>query len=116
MDQNTQQLMEKCSPILDYEGAGEIKDAHRRAVTAQLLENQEREAHEQALPRREPPANSGHAPAGSNVDGFDPVLISLIRRSMPNLIAYDVCGVQPNVWSYWTDLRNALPPRWSDWC
>ena len=48
MDQNTQQLMEKWAPILDYEGAGEIKDAHRRAVTAQLLENQEREAHEQA--------------------------------------------------------------------
>ena len=83
-------------PILDYEGAGEIKDAHRRAVTAQLLENQEREAHEQASFLGEAaPANSGHAPAGSNVDGFDPVLISLIRRSMPNLIAYDVCGVQP---------------------
>ena len=96
MDQNTQQLMEKWAPILDYEGAGEIKDAHRRAVTAQLLENQEREAHEQASFLGEAaPANSGHAPAGSNVDGFDPVLISLIRRSMPNLIAYDVCGVQP---------------------
>ena len=88
--------MEKWAPILDYEGAGEIKDAHRRAVTAQLLENQEREAHEQASFLGEAaPANSGHAPAGSNVDGFDPVLISLIRRSMPNLIAYDVCGVQP---------------------
>ena len=96
MDQNTQQLMEKWAPILDYEGAGEIKDAHRRAVTAQLLENQEREAHEQpSFLGEAAPANSGHAPAGSNVDGFDPVLISLIRRSMPNLIAYDVCGVQP---------------------
>jgi len=93
---NTQQLMEKWAPVLDFEGLGSIKDAHRRAVTAQLLENQEREAQEQASFLGEAaPVNSGHAPAGAGVAGFDPVLISLIRRAMPNLIAYDVCGVQP---------------------
>ena len=93
---NTQQLMEKWAPVLDFEGMDQIKDSHRRAVTAQLLENQEREAQEQASFLGEAaPANSGHAPAGAGVAGFDPVLISLIRRAMPNLIAYDVCGVQP---------------------
>jgi hypothetical protein len=88
--------MEKWAPVLDFEGLGSIKDSHRRAVTAQLLENQEREAQEQASFLGEAaPVNSGHAPAGAGVAGFDPVLISLIRRAMPNLIAYDVCGVQP---------------------
>ena len=94
---NSQHLMEKWAPVLDFDGGlGEIKDAHRRAVTAQLLENQERELRESAEFLGEAaPTNSGHAPAGANVAGFDPVLISLIRRAMPNLIAYDICGVQP---------------------
>ena len=92
MENNTQHLVEKWAPVLDFEGAGAIKDAHRRAVTAQLLENQEREAREQASFLGEAaPANA----TGASIDNFDPVLISLIRRSMPNLIAYDVCGVQP---------------------
>ena len=100
---NSQYLQEKWSPVLDFEGLGEIKDNHRRAVTAQLLENQERELREAAQFLGEAsPANSagtggfsGDATAGGPVAGFDPVLISLIRRSMPNLIAYDICGVQP---------------------
>ena len=94
---NSQHLMEKWAPVLDFDnGLGEIKDAHRRAVTAQLLENQEKELRESAEFLGEAaPTNSGHAPAGANVAGFDPVLISLIRRAMPNLIAYDICGVQP---------------------
>jgi FlaG/FlaF family flagellin (archaellin) len=100
---NSQYLQEKWSPVLDFEGLGEIKDNHRRAVTAQLLENQERELREAAQFLGEAsPANSagtggfsGGADAGGPVAGFDPVLISLIRRSMPNLIAYDICGVQP---------------------
>ena len=94
---NSQHLMEKWAPVLDFDnGLGEIKDAHRRAVTAQLLENQEKELRESAEFLGEAaPANSGHAPAGAGVAGFDPVLISLIRRAMPNLIAYDICGVQP---------------------
>jgi hypothetical protein len=100
---NSQYLQEKWSPVLDFEGLGEIKDNHRRAVTAQLLENQERELREAAQFLGEAsPVNSagtggfsGGAEAGGPVAGFDPVLISLIRRSMPNLIAYDICGVQP---------------------
>ena len=94
--QNLQQLQEKWAPILNHESFSDIADSHKRGVVAQLLENQERETQETASFLGEAaPTNSGHAPAGSNVAGFDPVLISLIRRSMPNLIAYDICGVQP---------------------
>jgi len=100
---NSQLLMEKWAPILDFNGLGDIKDSHRRAVTAQLLENQERELRESAEFLGEAsPTNSagtggftGSATASGPVAGFDPVLISLIRRAMPNLIAYDICGVQP---------------------
>jgi len=102
---NTQMLMEKWAPILDHEGSGAITDSHKRAVTAQLLENQEREAREAAsfLGEAAPTMSAGSSPAGFSGDaaaagpvaGFDPVLISLIRRAMPNLIAYDICGVQP---------------------
>ena len=100
---NTDYLTEKWSPVLDYDGLDSIKDSHRRAVTAVLLENQERELRESAEFLGEAsPTNSagtggftGNSAAGGPVAGFDPVLISLIRRAMPNLIAYDICGVQP---------------------
>ena len=101
---NSEQLQEKWAPILDYEGMDPIKDSHRRAVTAILLENQEREAREERAFLSEAPVNSTassggtagfSAAAGSPTAGFDPVLISLIRRSMPNLVAYDLAGVQP---------------------
>lgn len=95
---DSQQLQEKWAPLLDYKGAEAITDPHRRAVTAQLLENQETFQREsQAFQEggsmlSEAPTNSV---ANGGVSNFDPVLISLIRRSMPNLIAYDVAGVQP---------------------
>ena len=101
---NAEYLQEKWAPILDYSGMDQIKDAHRRSVTAILLENQERELREEREFLYESPTNSGNTAASSGgfggtasspVAGFDPVLISLIRRSMPNLIAYDLCGVQP---------------------
>ena len=102
---NTQHLQEKWGPILDYDGLDPIKDAHRRATTAILLENQEKELREEASFLSEQPtvntqsgANAGfsaNAGATGPVAGFDPVLISLIRRSMPNLVAYDLAGVQP---------------------
>jgi hypothetical protein len=102
---NTEQLQEKWAPILDYSGLDGIKDSHRRAVTAILLENQERTLREERDFLSEAPINStasgtyagfsGNSAAGGPAAGFDPVLISLIRRSMPNLIAYDLCGVQP---------------------
>jgi len=102
---NTEHLQEKWSPLLDYEGLDPIKDSHRRAVTAILLENQERSIREEREFLYESPTNStgsgtyagfsANAAATGPTAGFDPVLISLIRRSMPNLIAYDLCGVQP---------------------
>ena len=99
---NTEHLQEKWGPILDYDGVDPIKDAHRRATTAILLENQEKELREEASFLSEQPTNSAGtggftagATAAGPVAGFDPVLISLIRRSMPNLVAYDLAGVQP---------------------
>ena len=105
----SEHLQEKWSPLLDYEGLDPIKDSHRRSVTAVLLENQEKFLREEAafsqgINLMESPTNSagsnpagfsGSAAAAGPVAGFDPVLISLIRRAMPNLVAYDLAGVQP---------------------
>ena len=101
---NAEHLQEKWAPLLDHSGLGEIKDSHRRMVTAVLLENQERTLREEREFLSEGPTNSGNGVGGSGafggnasspVAGFDPVLISLIRRAMPNLVAYDLAGVQP---------------------
>ena len=97
---NTDALQEKWAPVLDYEGMDPIKDSHRRAVTAVLLENQEQTLKEEREFLSEAPTNSvgngGYTSSGGQtVAGFDPVLISLIRRAMPNLVAYDLAGVQP---------------------
>lgn len=106
----SEQLQEKWAPLLNHEGLDSIKDNHKRAVTAVLLENQEKFLREQSafanggMLTEQPTINtdpSGTGNAGfsgsgaSPVAGFDPVLISLIRRSMPNLVAYDLAGVQP---------------------
>ena len=95
---HSEHLQEKWAPLLNAEGCESIKDSHRRAVTAVLLENQEKFLRETSsfensgsILNEAAPTNS----TGSSVDNFDPVLISLIRRSMPNLIAYDLAGVQP---------------------
>ncbi len=93
MQQSYDKLVEKWSPVLNEESAGAIKDSHRRAVTAQILENQERafaEQHAQAGMLMETPTNATTAAAN-----WDPVLIALVRRAMPNLMAYDIAGVQP---------------------
>ena len=111
---NAEKIMEKWAPLLDAEGVDPIKDAHRRSVTAVLLENQEKFLAEQSafengtsMLTEAAPTNSGNAVGASGafsggqaadagpVAGFDPVLISLIRRSMPNLVAYELAGVQP---------------------
>jgi hypothetical protein len=100
---NAEHLQEKWAPILDYQGLDTIRDSHRRMVTAVLLENQERTMREEREFLSEAPTvstNSGtyagfSGGATSPVAGFDPVLISLIRRAMPNLVAYDLAGVQP---------------------
>ena len=94
-------LQEKWGPLLEYDGIDPIKDAHRKAVTAQLLENQEialREEKEflhEAAPTNSVGNGGFTSSGGQTVAGFDPVLISLIRRAMPNLVAYDLAGVQP---------------------
>ena len=88
---NVEHLQEKWNPILNHEGMGDIKDNHRKMVTAVLLENQERMLREEREFLSEGPTNQ----TGSSIDNFDPVLISLIRRAMPNLVAYDLAGVQP---------------------
>jgi len=108
----SEHLQEKWAPLLNHEGCEKISDPHRRAVTAVLLENQEKFLREQSAFEQggtllsETPTNSGNAngaqggfgadsAAAGPTAGFDPVLISLIRRSMPNLVAYDLAGVQP---------------------
>ena len=87
-------LVEKWSPVLNEESAGSIADAHKRAVTAVVLENTEkaiREQGEQASMMTEDAAANNTSVAAN----WNPVLISLVRRAMPNMMAYDVCGVQP---------------------
>tara|TARA_B100000575_G_scaffold282326_1_gene273878 strand:- start:447 stop:1763 length:1317 start_codon:yes stop_codon:yes gene_type:complete len=83
-------LIEKWSPVLNEESAGKITDHHKKAVTAAVLENQEIALREEGLITEAAPAN-----ATSSVNNWNPVLIALVRRAMPNLMAYDICGVQP---------------------
>jgi hypothetical protein len=106
----TEHLQEKWAPLLNFDGLDPIKDSHRRNVTAILLENQELHLRDASSFDNglllETPTNAGNAAgasggfggsaaAGGPVAGFDPILISLIRRAMPNLVAYDLAGVQP---------------------
>ncbi len=92
---NAEQLQEKWAPILNHDGLGEIQDPHKRMVTSVLLENQEKMLREESEFLGEAaPTNSTTGGSGA-ISNFDPVLISLIRRSMPNLVAYDLAGVQP---------------------
>ena len=90
---NFESLVEKWAPVLNEETAGPISDRYKKQVTAAILENQERAMmaeNSQGSFLAETPAN-----ATTSVSNWDPVLISLVRRAMPNLMAYDVCGVQP---------------------
>ena len=94
--QSYDKLIEKWAPVLNEESAGEIKDHHRKAVTAAILENQEKalaeeRAQQSGFLTEAAPSNANTGSIGT----WDPVLISLVRRSMPNLMAYDICGVQP---------------------
>jgi hypothetical protein len=105
---NSEHLQEKWAPILEHKSLPAINDNYKKAVTSVLLENQERFLREERgvmLSEAAPTVNTGSsgsvagfggsATATGPVAGFDPVLISLIRRSMPKLLAYDLCGVQP---------------------
>ena len=89
---NSENLQEKWQPVLKHPDLPEIKDNYKKAVTSIILENQEKAMKEDAAFLSEAaPTNS----TGTGIQNYDPILISLVRRSMPNLIAYDVCAVQP---------------------
>jgi hypothetical protein len=98
-----EEIQNKWAPVLDHDALGSIRDQHRRSVTAIMLENTERALTESAAHgsyqtlTEAPGAGSTIATNinGAGIDTFDPVLISLVRRAMPNLLAYDICGVQP---------------------
>ena len=104
-----EEIQNKWAPVLDHDALGVIKDQHRRSVTAVMLENTQKALQESAAhgsyqtltetgiaPGAVNSLGSSSSTAGAgSIDTFDPVLISLVRRAMPNLIAYDICGVQP---------------------
>jgi hypothetical protein len=92
---NASLLTEKWAPVLNHSEASEIKDNYRRNVTAVLLENQEQALRESADAHVNAFGTSSSSAGAGGIDTFDPVLISLVRRAMPNLIAYDVASVQP---------------------
>jgi hypothetical protein len=87
----SEEIQKKWSPVLDHPDLGEIKDGYRKAVTAVILENQEKALAEEKNITEAVHANN----MSSAIDTYDPILISLVRRALPNLMAYDVCGVQP---------------------
>ena len=88
----TEHLQEKWAPVLEHNDLPEINDSYRKAVTTVILENQEKALNEdRGFLGEAAPVNA----TGSSVDNWDPILISLVRRAMPNLIAYDIAGVQP---------------------
>ncbi len=88
----SEQYEKKWQPVLEHPDLPKIGDSYRRAVTATILENQERAMKEdQNFLNETAPTNS----TGAAISNWDPILISLVRRAMPNLIAYDIAGVQP---------------------
>ena len=96
-----EQIRNKWAPVISHPDLPEIADSHKRMVTAMVLENTERalrEAASQGVNQQllsEAPSNTIGDNFGGEFAGFDPILISLVRRTLPNLMAYDVCGVQP---------------------
>ena len=111
--QSRQDLVKKWAPILEHESAPKIRDNYRKEVTAVLLENQEREMAKQreALFEAAPANSVGSYGDTGGFAKFDPVMISLVRRAMPQMIAYDVCGVQPMTQP--TGLIFAMKSRYS---
>ena len=98
----SESLQKKWEGVLDHADLPKITDPYKRAVTAVILENQATEMQKSGMMTEAAPTNSagtsgfsGTSTATGPVAGFDPILISLVRRSLPNLIAYDICGVQP---------------------
>ena len=90
----TEELQKKWSPVLEHPELEAIKDPYKRAVTALVLENQQQAMMQDRMSLNET-TDGGPTNVTGGVSNFDPILISLVRRSLPNLIAYDVAGVQP---------------------
>lgn len=112
----SENLQKKWAPILDHPELGNIKDPYKRAVTTVLLENQEKSLQEEGHVMASQNfitenTASGGLPDVGGIAKYDPIMISLVRRSMPNLIAYDVCGVQPMTGP--TGLIFAMKARYS---
>jgi len=101
----SEQLEKKWEPILNHPDLGEIKDPYKRSVTAVILENQQKALRESVA------ANNIAGGGATEIDRYDPILISLVRRALPNLMAYDVCGVQPMTGP--TGLIFAMKSRYS---
>ena len=89
------QLIKKWTPVLEHAEAPAIDSKYKKSVTARLLENQEIALQEERNQAQGFVTEAAANATGSNISNFDPVLISLVRRAMPNLIAYDIAGVQP---------------------
>jgi len=108
----SESLQKKWEPVLNHEGLGAIADPYKRSVTAVVLENQEKALREEkAALFEDAPANNIAGSGASNIDRYDPILISLVRRALPNLMAYDVAGVQPMTGP--TGLIFAMKSRYS---
>jgi len=107
----SEQLLEKWADVLDHKDLKPITNSYKKAVTARILENQEQALREEKEALFEAtPVNSGFG--GPGLDKYDPILISLVRRSLPNLMAYDVAGVQPMTGP--TGLIFAMKSRYTD--
>jgi hypothetical protein len=107
----SESLQKKWAPVLDHDALPSIKDNYKRAVTAVILENQEKAMREEKTALFEVAANNIADSGATNIDRYDPILISLVRRSLPNLMAYDVAGVQPMTGP--TGLIFAMKSRYS---
>jgi hypothetical protein len=107
----SENLQEKWAPILEHSDLPKIEDSYKRAVTAVILENQEKALNEDRSTLEE--AAPLNATGSSAIANWDPILISLVRRAMPNLVAYDICGVQPMTGP--TGLIFAMKARYNDY-
>jgi len=109
----TEELQKKWQPILEHPELEAIKDPYKRSVTALVLENQAQAMRQDRMALNETASDPGPTNVtGSGISNFDPILISLVRRSLPNLIAYDVAGVQPMTGP--TGLIFAMRARYSN--
>ena len=107
----SENLQEKWQPILEHSDLPKIEDNYKKAVTAVILENQEKALNEDRASLEE--AAPLNATGSSAISNWDPILISLVRRAMPNLVAYDICGVQPMTGP--TGLIFAMKARYQDY-